>query len=533
MKEIMFMLQGVSYAHPDREILFDNIDLTVNKQDKAALIGNNGAGKSTLLKIMAGILPPASGSVRSDSRPYYMPQVLGQFNGLTVAQALGIDARLKALQEILAGNVTEANMALLNDDWSLEERCGEALAWWGLENISLTTGMASLSGGQKTKVFLSGITIHQPEIVLLDEPSNHLDKQSRQRLYEYIQSCKESLVVVSHDRTLLNLLAPVYELTQQGITVYGGKYDFYAEQKAIEAHAFNEDLKSKEKELRKARETARETLERQQKLDARGKKKQEKAGLPTIAMNTLRNNAEKSTSRIKDVHSGKIDAVSNELAELRKQLPGMDKMKMGFADSELHKGKVLITAGHINFSYGELRLWEQSLSFVITSGARIAIEGDNGSGKTTLVKLMLGELQPRTGTISRADVKTIYIDQDYSLVYTPISIYEQAQKFNSGNLEEHEVKSRLTRFLFPKQYWDKSCLGLSGGEKMRLTLCCLSLSPQPPDMIILDEPTNNLDIQNIEILTAAIDQYQGTIAVISHDAHFLKQLRVDSVISLA
>ncbi|HEY4196542.1 MAG TPA: ABC-F family ATP-binding cassette domain-containing protein [Mucilaginibacter sp.] len=528
----MLILQGVTYTHPNRDLLFADINLVINKQDKIALIGNNGTGKSTILKILSGNLHPSNGVVKADPKPYYVPQLFGQFNNYSIAQALKIDDKLNALKEILDGNVTDGNLTLLDNDWAIEERCEEAFAYWKLGGLNLTQKMKTLSGGQKTKVFLAGINIHRPETVLLDEPSNHLDALSRNTLYDYIKSTTNTLVVVSHDRTLLNLLNTVYELSQRGIIIYGGNYDFYAEQKTIEGDALNQDLKSKEKALRKARETERESLERQQKLDARGKKKQEKAGIPTILMKTLKNKAEKSTSRMKGVHAEKVDAISLELNQLRKELTDIDKMKMDFDNSALHKGKILITAKDINFGYNDELLWKQHLNFQITSGERITLKGANGSGKTTLIKMILGELQPRSGTIDRADVKAIYIDQDYSLIDNKLSVYEQAQQFNSGALQEHEIKIRLNRFLFTRSFWDKPCKALSGGEKMRLMLCSLTISNQAPDVIVLDEPTNNLDIQNIEILTTAVNEYKGTLLVVSHDEYFLKQTNVEHSIIL-
>jgi len=526
------ILQSVSYIHPDRDLLFSDINLNINKNDKIALIGNNGVGKSTLLKILAGNLAASNGVVKSDSEPYYVPQIFGQFNDYSVAQALKIEDKIRALKEILEGHVTEENMILLDDDWTIEERCREALTHWELGNLDLTQKMAGLSGGQKTRVFLAGIQMHRPEVVLLDEPSNHLDSNGRRLLYDYIRYTKDSLVVVSHDRTLLNLLDMVCELSKNRITVYGGNYDFYAAQKAIESDALNQDVKSKEKALRKAKETERESLLRQQKLDARGKKKQEKAGLPTISMNTLRNNAEKSTSRMKGVHAEKVGAISQELSQLRANLPDIDKMKVDFDNSTLHHGKVLVTANDINFGYGEALLWKLPLSFRITSGERVVIKGLNGSGKSTLIKMILGEAQPREGNMDRADVRAIYVDQDYSLINNELSVYEQAQAFNSGELQEHEIKIRLNRFLFSKTYWDKPCSALSGGEKMRLMLCALSIGNQAPDIMILDEPTNNLDMQNVGILTASVNEYEGTLIVVSHDEYFLKQINLDRSIAI-
>lgn len=530
----MLVLQNIGYIHPNKDLLFEDIDLNISKQDKIALVGNNGIGKSTLLQIMAGRLQPSSGTVRAAAQPYYVPQLFGQYNNYTIAQALGVAGKLQVLNEILDGHVTAGNMTVLDDDWGVEERCSDALAHWGLDGFSLYLPISTLSGGQKTKVFLAGIHIHQPQIVLLDEPSNHLDMAGRATLYDYIQSTNNTLVVVSHDRTLLNLLDTVCELSKRGITTYGGNYDFYAAQKAAEANALNEDLKDKEKALRKAKEIERESIERQQKLDARGRKKQDKAGVPTIALNTLRNNAEKSTSRIKEIHAEKTGAIANEINELRKELPGKDKMKIGFDDTELHHGKILVTAKDINYNYGAQLLWEEPLSFQLNSGERIAVAGMNGSGKTTLIKMILGVLEPTAGSLYRAaDIRSVYIDQDYSLVDNGLSVYAQVQQFNTAYLEEHEIKSRLTHFLFTKADWDKPCYALSGGEKMRLALCCLTVAQQAPDIIVLDEPTNNLDIQNIEILTAAIKEYRGTILVISHDARFLEEVGVEETITLA
>jgi ATPase subunit of ABC transporter with duplicated ATPase domains len=528
----MLILKGVSYTHPNRDLLFKDVYISLAAGDKVALIGNSGVGKSTLLKVMVGQLTPSGGTVRSGDKPYYVPQHFGQYDGLTVAEAIGIAGKLHALKAIVAGDVSTVNFDVLNDDWTIEERCHEALQQWALTGVDLTQQVHTLSGGQKTKVFLAGIAMQQPQVVLLDEPSNHLDISGRELLYEYIHSTNQTLVIVSHDRTLLNLLPAMYELNKDGIHVYGGNYDFYEMQKQNERESLLQGLKSKEKEYRKAKETERETMERQQRLDARGKRKQEKSGLPTISMNTFRNNAEKSTAKLKGVHKGKLDALSNEIDQLRNGLPGIDKMKLNFDDSGLHTGKVLAEATGINFIYDNKKVWKQPLSFAFKSGDRIVIKGNNGSGKTTLIKLLLDKLQPAEGTISRNITHAVYIDQDYSLIDNNRTVYEQAQAFNTGALAEHEIKNQLTRFLFINGYWDKPCGTLSGGERMRLCLCCLSIGVQAPDMIILDEPTNNLDIQNIEILTSAINDYAGTLIVVSHDQRFLADVAAEKSIVL-
>lgn len=528
----MLILQNISYKHNNGDLLFDNISFTINNHEKIALIGNNGVGKSTLLKIIASELKPSSGELRASSEPYYIPQIFGQFNHLTIAEALRVDEKFRALKEILNGNVTEENLNILNDDWTIEDRCNDALNYWQLSDLDLTQKIETLSGGQKTKVFLAGISIRNPELVLLDEPSNHLDTATRQLLYSFIATTTNSLIIVSHDRKLQNILNKVYELSKSGIAVYGGNYDFYTEQKQIESNALNQDLQSKEKVLRKAKEKERETLERQQKLDARGKKKQEKAGVARIMMNTLRNNAENSSSKLKSIHVEKIDGISKELRELRSALPDIDQMKFGFDNSVLHKGKILFRANDVNYGFNDQFLWKENLNIEITSGERIVLKGLNGSGKTTLIKIILGELEPKQGIVFRAQNKSVYIDQDYSLIKNQLKVYEQAQQFNTSALEEHDIKMRLNHFLFNRDYWDKFCGSLSGGERMRLILCCLTINNESPDIIILDEPTNNLDIQNIEILTVAINEYKGTLIVVSHDESFLEQINIERSIQL-
>ena len=531
-KEIMLILQNISYTHSNKELLFSNISLTVNNGNKTALVGHNGSGKSTLLKIITGELFPSGGILETDTEPYYIPQIFGQYNHLTIAEALQIDQKLIALHEILGGNVTERNLNLLNDDWTIEDRCNEALKYWHLNDLELTQKLEFLSGGEKTKVFLAGIMIHQPKLILLDEPSNHLDIHSRELLYHFIKVSSATILIVSHDRKLLNLLNTTFELKSGGIKSYGGNYDFYLEQKNIEKEALAQDIHSKEKALQKAKEKQRETIERQQKLDAKGKKKQEKAGVARIMMNSLKNKAENSTSKTKSIHAEKIGGISQELRELRDGVSSLNKMKFGLDNSRLHKGKILATAESINYRYNEEWVWKTDLSFQIISGERLALKGNNGSGKTTLIKLLLAEIQPKKGNLKITNCERIYIDQDYSLINTDLTVYQQAQQSNISGLEEHDIKMRLNRFLFAQSDWDKPCQYLSGGERMRLMLCGLTISNQAPDVIILDEPTNNLDIQNIEILTAALNEYQGTLIVVSHDETFLEQIAVNRCIYL-
>ncbi|WP_290796615.1 ABC-F family ATP-binding cassette domain-containing protein [Flavihumibacter sp. UBA7668] len=529
----MLHLQNLSYSHSNKTVLFQNLQLHLHAKEKMAIIGNNGVGKSTLLKIIAGEFFVSAGQLKTSADPYYIPQIFGQFNDWTIAKAMRVETKWKALKSILNGNVSELQLELLQDDWTIEDRCREALAYWQLFKVDLDQTIGSLSGGQKTKVFLAGIQVHQPDLILLDEPSNYLDLEARNCLYQFLQSCSCAMIVVSHDRNLLNLLDAVGELNATGIKYYGGNYEFYLDQKKKEHQALQEDIAATAKSLRIAKEIDRETKERQNKLNARGKNKQEKSGVAKIMMNTLRNNAEKTSAKLKNIHAEKVQGLKQELQSLRSAIPNPNQMKMEWDASALHVGKRLFAAEGMNIQFAEQQaLWKKPISWLLNSGERWVIKGKNGVGKTTLLQILLGSIEPTIGSIFRSECRTVYIDQEYSLVNRKLTVYELAREFNRTGFEEHEINIRLHRFLFDKGDWNTSCQELSGGERMRLLLCCLNISQQSPDLILLDEPTNNLDLENLEILTKAINQYKGTLIVVSHDENFLKDIKANSEFTL-
>ena len=540
-------IQQISYIHPDKEVLFSDLNFAISKGQKLGLVGNNGCGKSTLLQIIAGQLSPSSGVIVCPDNLYYIPQHFGQYDSLTIAQALQIERKQQALHAILSGDASNENFVILDDDWNIEERSIAALDLWGLGQFTLSYPMNLLSGGEKTRVFLAGMDIHHPSVILMDEPTNHLDSSGRQRLYDWVEKCRSTLLVVSHDRTLLNLLPEICELEKHQINYYGGNYEFYKEQKTLMQEALQQRIEEKEKALRIARKVARETAERRDKQNVRGEKNNIKKGVPRIVLNALQGKSEKSTSKLNSTHQEKAEKLTGERNQLRSSLSPTAILKTDFNSSSLHTGKILVTAKEINFGYHpnsdsndiqdngdfKLQLWQTPISFQLKSGDRLRIEGVNGSGKTTLLKLITGQLQPQEGNLTRMEFTYVYLNQEYSIIDDRNSILEQTYAFNNRNLPEHEIKIILNRYLFPASEWDKSCRKLSGGEKMRLAFCCLMISNNTPDMFILDEPTNNLDIQSIEIITATIKNYTGTVIAISHDDYFIQEIGIEQRILLS
>lgn len=516
------ILDDISYCHDDRTLLFGNLSCSILAGEHVNLIGNNGAGKSVLLQIMAGRLVPASGTVTVNPDLYYLPQQLHHLQQKTVAEALEVHTALDALKAILGGTEDQVYYDILNDQWDIEERVKEQLLNWNLPHVQPATIMQELSGGEQTRVLLTGIALHQPAVILLDEPTNHLDKEGRALLYRFMQTYKGTLVAVSHDRQLLQLNDITMALANGKLEVFGGNYDFYKEQHEAQLNALEQDIQHQEKELKAAKKQAQQARERKERQAGRDK---DKTGLPKIVANSLRNSAEGSTAKLQSVHAAKMDGINEKLQQQRTLLHQQQLLQLRFPGPNLHAGKILVKAKELNYSYVNGQpVWPQALNFQINSGDHFVIEGNNGSGKTTLLQLIIGKLKPSSGELFNAATDIIYLDQHYGFLDDNATVFQQLQQFNSQHMPEHELKNLLHKCQLGKDAWDKKCGQLSGGEKMKLSLCCLLASNKSPDMIILDEPANNLDIASMEVLTAALKTYQGTIVLVSHDQALVEEL---------
>ncbi len=525
-------VNNLTYQLPNQDTLFSNISFSISHGSKYALIGNNGTGKSTLLNIIAGNLLPSDGEIRC-ADAYLVPQHFGQFDSMTVAESLHIADKYHALKAILSGNASDANFETLKDDWTLEERVSAAFCRWDISHISLETQMACLSGGEKTKVFLSGIDIHYSSVVLMDEPTNHLDSESREKLYRFISDAKFTLLAVSHDRILLNQFNSLLHLSTRGLRFYPVKYDEFRQIYIQECESLSKDIDAKQRDLAKAKRCAREAEERQQKHASRGAKLSDSKGLPRIAKGNLKNKSENTLANLNKVQNEKLQSITRDLDELRSLVPDESQIKIDFSSPNLHVGKNLVELKSVNFHYPSYNpLWHDDLNLTICSGDRIRVTGRNGQGKTTLLRLIAGEIPPSKGTVTMADnLSYAYLDQEYSLIDGNLSVFEQLAS-QTSTMSESELKIRLHRFLFSKHTWDKKCSALSGGEKMRLAICSLMVRDAVPDMIIVDEPTNNIDISNMEILAQTLRSYQGTILVISHDEYFIEDIGITSTFNL-
>lgn len=522
-------IQNFSYQHPDRTELFNNINLQINQGQKAALVGKNGTGKTTLLQAISN--HQSFAPIQVSESVYTVPQHTVYYDHQTVADILQVSAKLQALQAILKGDSNPEHFDVLNDDWEVETNATIALEYWGLVDVPLDTPLRQLSGGEKVKVFLAGIHLNKPRLVIMDEPTNHLDYSSRDKLYDWIQETIATLLIVSHDRHLLNLLTDIYELSREEIKYYKGNYDSYVEQKEIEKQALIRQLESRQQEIKKAEKVKQQVVERRQRQESRSEAHAAKKSLPRIVAGNRKRDAERTTGKLTDKHEIKLTNLNESLEEFQQKVDSSKNLKLKLKSSDLHIGKILAEAKNINYAYDEQKLWVEDLNFMIYSGDRLLIKGKNGSGKTTLIKLLTKQIIPTTGVLKIADFEYLYLDQNYSLIDNNKTVYEQAQSYNI-DMPEHEVKMNLARSQFTSDSWNKKCDVLSGGERMKLSLCSLIISNKIPDMLILDEPTNNLDIDSMQILTSTIRQYTGNLLVVSHDKYFIKELQLGKEIDL-
>jgi ATPase subunit of ABC transporter with duplicated ATPase domains len=522
---------GLCWRTPANDPVLDNISVTLGR-DRAGLVGANGAGKTTLARILAGQLAPAAGSVSRSGAVAYLPQDFKLLAGQTVAEALGVQERLAALHRLTAGHGTGADLALLDDDWSLEERVEAECDRLGLAHLGLDRRVETLSGGEATRVALAGLFLGRPDLVILDEPTNNLDAGSRQALYAAVTAWRGGLLVVSHDRTLLGLMDRILEVSPRGLRVYGGNYDVYAAERAAEAEAAQRDLDEARKELRRTRREAQAARERQERRSSRGKKARDKVGMPKILLNAMRETSQRTTARVAETHQDRSAAAQDAVEEARARVDARAELDIDLAPVELPAGKTVLDLADVSFGYEGGQDVLSGFSLRLTGPERVAVIGPNGSGKSTLFRLILGELAPAAGSVSLGVERVSCLDQKASLLDDSRSVLENFRAWSPG-MDEAVCRLTLARFLFRGDTVHKPGAELSGGERLRAALACVLCAVSPPRLLMLDEPTNHLDLDSLANLEQALRGYTGALLVISHDRTFLENVGVTRTLELA
>ncbi len=560
---VLLSADAVAFALPDGRELFAGLSLGLGRE-RVGLVGRNGIGKTILLRILAGEIQPAAGRVVRSGRIAYLPQrrtdgstappmdpLSGQPNALlaatlthpvrpdaeaaprTVAAALGVEEALRALDRVLAGSPQPGDLETIGDRWDLRERLTAHLAGLGLESIPLDRPMTGVSGGEATRIALAGRLLGRPDLLLLDEPTNDLDAPGRSLLYGAVESWRGGLLVSTHDRALLDRVDRILELSPLGARSYGGGWSLYQAQRTAEAEAAQRELESARHALRDTKRSAREVRERQDRRNARGKRGRGTANLPKILLNARRERSEGTSARLGQVGEHRIEASRARVRIANARVEEAERVRLELPSADLHSTRLVAELRGVGYTFpGAAEPAVRGFDLGIVGPERLAITGPNGSGKTTLLRLLTGEIQPTSGslTLGLQPHEVAYLDQRAARLRHDRSVLENVQDADVG-VDDNTARRVLARLLFRGDAVRARAGDLSGGERVRVALACVVAVPRPPRLLVLDEPTNHLDLDSIRAVEEVVRGYDGALVVVSHDRAFLDAVEVDRVVT--
>lgn len=531
MSDAFVVVSALSFAWPDDTPVFDDLSFTV-PGGRTGLVAPNGAGKSTLLKLIAGELRPVSGSVSAQGVLGYLPQSLPLTADLNVAEVLGIAPQLAALSAIESGDASEEHFTTIGNDWDIEERTRAQLDRLGLDGISLDRSLRTLSGGQIISLGLAAQLLKRPDILLLDEPTNNLDLDARRKLYGVLEDWSGCLLLVSHDRELLDRMDRIAELDRGDLRYHGGNFTQYEAAVKAEQEVAERNVRSAEQEVKREKREMQQARERAARRAGNAARNLGSAGLPKIFAGTMKRNAQESAGKANETHAARVNDAKNRLDEAERSLRDDQKIALILPGTNVPAGRTMFHGEHIQVRYGDRNVFAgDGVDLTIRGPERIALTGGNGTGKSTLLRVLNGDLTPDSGVLKRAEGRIAYLSQRLDLLDLDRTIAENFATF-APSLPESQRMTLLARFLFRGARSQLPVGVLSGGERLRATLACVLFAEPAPQLLLLDEPTNNLDLVSVGQLESALGAYQGAFVVVSHDERFLKEIKVDRRVRL-
>ncbi|KJV35196.1 ABC-F family ATP-binding cassette domain-containing protein [Luteibacter yeojuensis] len=520
----LLTLQGVSFVLPSGRVLFHDIHETFDTRP-TGLVGANGIGKSVLGRICAGVVPPTSGRVDRAGDVYYLAQQVDVADG-TVASLAGVDGVLDALSRIADGSVDTRDFDGVGKQWDMPDRLAGALADAGLGHLDAMTPAERLSGGEAMRVALLGARLARARFLILDEPTNHLDVVARAELMAWLQTWDGGLLVISHDRSLLDAMERTIELTAQGLRSYGGGYTFYASQKAVERAAALDELASAKAERRRGERDMRDQAERQARRTARGARAGKTENQAPILLGRRRERSEGTAGRLADQR----DETSARLeARVRQAASAVDSTAPLALRAPRPSGasRRVARLADVTLPWGPAHL--RHIDLTVTSSQRIGLVGPNGCGKSTLLRLLAGDILPEAGT-AETFVPFARLDQRLSQLDPGRSIVAQLQETSPG-VAEGEWRSHLALAGIDAATATTPSGLLSGGERLKAALALAVMASPPARLLLLDEPTNHLDLQSVQAIEAMLREFRGALIVASHDMPFIGGLALTHCLS--
>ena len=526
----MIILNNICYDAGGREIL-RNVSFSVNPGEKVGLVGENGAGKTTLIKIINGDISPTSGTVDTAGTTVgLMPQDLHDYYDYTVRDFVEESTGVKSAREqfdnackTIERDPREHNMRTYGkalesydkfDVASFDATLKKSLARAGLEAVAIEQNLGTLSGGERARTALAAIFASHYDTVLLDEPTNNLDQKGVELLENFVTNSKNAFLIVSHDRRFLrNVADRMIELLADGSGVR--QYDL----------GYDEYMAAREKDKR-AISARYEQYEKEKKRIARAEK-EAKIKANAANSNSMKADHDKLTANFKKERAaGNLASAASGLHSRLHQLEEPERprddatLKFAFKEND-KKHRNLLSASGLEIDYGNGR-HIGPISLSIRSGDKVLLAGDNGSGKTSIIRAIMGQIPSARGEVSlNKDAKLIYVDQKQSLPLPDESALENLRAL-APTLETHDAINLLLRFSLKKGVLQTRATELSGGERAKILLA--GIAANPAGLLIMDEPTNNLDIATIETLETAIKNYAGGVLLVSHDREFVENI---------
>ena len=513
-------LSDVGLTWPDGATALAGITATFGA-GRTGLIGLNGAGKSTLLRLITGELRPSTGRITTSATVAHIPQTLTLEVEATVADLLGVGEQVLALRAIESGDASAHHFDVLGDQWDVETRAAEVLRNSGLPSVELDRRVAQLSGGEALLVAMAGLRLEAAPIVLLDEPTNNLDRAARSGLTELVRGWTGTLVVISHDPALLELMDDTAELHERRLTVFGGPYSAWQqhveeEQAAAErAERAAEQVVRTEKRQRAEAETTLARRARYARTDFVNKRR------PKIVMQQRKTEAQVSAGKLRTEFDGKVEAARAALRSASGRVRDDAEIRIDLPDPDVPAGRRIA------------ELHGTNRSFVLAGPERVALIGPNGVGKTTLLEGLVHPEAARTGRAraSRWTTRIGYLPQRLDGLDDAGSVLDNVRAA-APDSPASVVRQHLARFLLRGNAVDRRVGTLSGGERFRVVLACLLLASPPSQLLVLDEPSNNLDSRSLDHLVHALRGYRGALLVVSHDDALLARLDLTMTVAL-
>ena len=500
------VLNDLTFAWPDGRDLLTHVTGTFSHQ-RTGLIGANGTGKSTLLRLITGDLTPSGGTISVSGIVDYLPQAITRSDG-TLADLLGISRVRQALSALEAGDSRPEVFEAIGDNWGIEAEAQAVLGSLGLPT-DLDRDVASLSGGEAMLAALVGIQVRGADIALLDEPTNNLDAISREKLYGLIRCWRGTLIVVSHDLDLLELMDETAELRGGSLVTFGGPYSAYREWVRVQQDAAQQAMRTAEQLLEREKRERIKTEERIAHSQRQGRKDRENSKFPPIVSGMRKNAAEASQGVRRGTAEARVAAAKSAVAEAELAVRSDSELVVDLPDPRVHATRRIL----------ELPSADER-PFQIRGPERVALIGPNGIGKTSLLESRVAEALVLVGYLPQRVVLP-----EHETVLEVITDAAPA-------IDVKVLRNRLARLLIRGEMVNQPIDSLSGGERFRVALARLILADPTPELLVLDEPTNDLDIESVDQLVNALTAYRGALLVVSHDHRFLARIALDHVLEL-